>query len=231
MKQKLFQILITDSPITDSIRHRCNTFRSLYSDFDYELYDDKMCKEFLLNNFDKKVLNAYNSLQPYAYKSDLIRYALLYIYGGLYSDIGLQHHNRIDTNHDLVCGEDIKETDDGPSNKYACGFIYARQANMQVFKYAIEKICFNVKHKSYNHYLSITGPRLLTDSINMYINEIDMKMYPLHIDDTWWGWSDNNEIIIQTKLNGRDKGLGQFGLKSQSYLEMFNDRKVYLNEN
>lgn len=231
MKYNLFQILISDNNISQEVIDRCNQVKTLYPEFEHIIYDNDMCREFLLNNFSKKVLNAYDSLLPYAYKSDLVRYAILYQYGGLYSDIGLQHYGAIDINHDLVCGEDIKESDDGYDNKYACGFIFARQPKMQVFAYAIEKICFNVKHKSYDHYLSITGPRLWTEAINLYGINVNMKVYDLHIDDTWWGWKDDGKIIIKTKENGRVKGLSELGVTSQSYLEMFNNRQVYSNEN
>lgn len=230
MQHKLFQILICDDKPPQDVIERCNQIKSLYTEFEHIIYDNDMCRKFLSDNFDKKVLNAYDSLRPYAYKSDLLRYALLYQYGGLYSDIGLQHYKAIDINHDLVCGEDIKEHDDGPSNKYACGFIFARKPRMKLFAYAIEKICFNVKHKSYDHYLGITGPRVLTDAINKYAGNIDMKVYSLQIGDTWWGWGDD-QIIIKTKKNGRVKGLGELGLKPQSYLEMFKNKQVYANDN
>lgn len=230
MSRKLFQVLITDpgTSIPQEVIDRCNGIRSLYPDFEHTLYDDAMCREFLSNNFHSKVLNAYDTLLPYAYKAALVRYALLYQYGGMYSDIGLQHNSRIDIDRDLVVCEDIKEPDDGPEAKYANGFIYARQPELTVFKYAIEKICANVKRRSYDHYLNIVGIRLWSHSVRSYTQGLDMKVYDLHVGDTWWGWKDDTgDIIIRTKPNGRDKGLGQFGVKPQSYLEMFNNRKVY----
>lgn len=56
-------------------------------EFNYYLYDDKDCEKFIKNNFDKKVLNAYKTLIPGAYKADLWRYCILYINGGIYLDI------------------------------------------------------------------------------------------------------------------------------------------------
>ena len=53
----------------------------------FHLYDEEECKEFIKENFEEEVLNAYNSLIPCSYKSDLWRFCVLYINGGIYMDI------------------------------------------------------------------------------------------------------------------------------------------------
>ena len=47
----------------------------------FHLYDEDTCREFIKNNFEEDVLNAYNSLIPCSYKSDLWRFCVLYING------------------------------------------------------------------------------------------------------------------------------------------------------
>ena len=59
-------------------------------EFDHHLYDDADCRAFIKNNYDADVLNAYDSLVPGAYKSDLWRYCMLYKKGGIYLDIKFQ---------------------------------------------------------------------------------------------------------------------------------------------
>jgi mannosyltransferase OCH1-like enzyme len=59
-------------------------------DFDFVLMDDEQCRDFIRDNFDKKTLEAYDSLVPGAYKADLWRYCILYKYGGIYLDIKLR---------------------------------------------------------------------------------------------------------------------------------------------
>lgn len=231
MKPKLFQVLINDGEIPSEVFDRCDKVKSLYPEFDHVIYDNSMCREFLSSNFDKKVLNAYDSLLPYSYKSDLMRFALLYTYGGMYSDIGLRHYGKIDTNHELVICEDIKEADDGPDDKQSTSLIFAGRPKLRVFAYAIEKICFNVKHKSYNHYLSVTGPRLWTEAVKLHTADVEVKRYPMTVGDTWWGWGDNGNVIVKSKENARVKGLAELGLKQQCYIEMFNNRNVYSDEN
>ena len=51
------------------------------------LYDEADCRAFISVHFDPTVLYAYDSLVPCSYKSDLWRYCVLYIKGGVYVDI------------------------------------------------------------------------------------------------------------------------------------------------
>ena len=46
--------------------------------FNYYLFDDNDCREFIKTNFDSKILYAYDHLIPGAYKADLWRYCILY---------------------------------------------------------------------------------------------------------------------------------------------------------
>ena len=56
-------------------------------DFEIEYYSDKGSREFVKNNFSKRVLDTYDKLIPGAYKADLFRYCILYKRGGIYSDL------------------------------------------------------------------------------------------------------------------------------------------------
>lgn len=53
----------------------------------FHLYDEKDCALFIEKNFEKDVLDAYEKLAPSSYKSDLWRFCVLYINGGIYLDI------------------------------------------------------------------------------------------------------------------------------------------------
>jgi mannosyltransferase OCH1-like enzyme len=59
-------------------------------EFTHHLYDDTECRQFIKENYDENVLNAYDKLIPTAYKADLWRYCLLYKKGGIYLDIKFQ---------------------------------------------------------------------------------------------------------------------------------------------
>jgi mannosyltransferase OCH1-like enzyme len=56
-------------------------------EFNHQLFDDIDCQDFIRDNYETKVLDAYNTLIPGAFKADLWRYCILYKYGGIYLDI------------------------------------------------------------------------------------------------------------------------------------------------
>lgn len=56
-------------------------------EFEHHLYDDKMCRMYIKQNYSEDVLNAFDKLVPGAYKADLWRYCILYKEGGIYLDI------------------------------------------------------------------------------------------------------------------------------------------------
>ena len=51
------------------------------------LYDETECRSFIETHFHKDVVEAYDTLVPCSYKSDLWRFCVLYIQGGIYVDI------------------------------------------------------------------------------------------------------------------------------------------------
>ena len=62
-------------------------FIAINPEYTYMFFDDKDSREFIVKNFPKDVLNAFDDLEPGAYKSDLFRYCFMYIVGGVYLDI------------------------------------------------------------------------------------------------------------------------------------------------
>jgi len=56
-------------------------------EFKYTLYDDDDCIQLIQDHFEPDVLDTFHSLVPGAYKADLWRYCVLYVYGGIYLDI------------------------------------------------------------------------------------------------------------------------------------------------
>jgi len=84
--KNIFQTMKTNKlPI--QMKQSIDTWINLNPEYSYNFYDDKKCRTFIKNNFDNKVLNAYDKLIPGAYKADLWRYCVLYKYGGVYIDI------------------------------------------------------------------------------------------------------------------------------------------------
>ena len=65
------------------------TMKELNSHIEFKLFTDQECREYIKANFDNKVLWAYDTLAPTAFKADLWRYCVLYKEGGVYLDIKL----------------------------------------------------------------------------------------------------------------------------------------------
>jgi len=137
---------------TEKIRN-CNP------EFEYFLYDDNECENFIKKNYSNDVLNAFNTLIPGAYKADLWRYCILYFYGGIYVDIKFKPKdkfkfiNLIDKEYNV---RDVKESFNGIYN----GLIISKQRNIKLFQ-CIEQIVSNTKLKFYGEsYLHVTGPKL-----------------------------------------------------------------------
>lgn len=61
-------------------------FKQLNPEYSYRFYDDYDRREMIAKNFDNRVLKAYDTLIPGAYKADLWRYCVMYLYGGVYLD-------------------------------------------------------------------------------------------------------------------------------------------------
>jgi len=129
-------------------------------EFNYYLYDDNECREFIKNNFDESVVNAYDSLIPGAYRADLWRYCILYIYGGVYLDIKfctINDFKLINLTDKEYFVRDIEKSGHGIYQ----AFIVAMPGNKKLYN-TIQKIVENVKNKFYGHScFSPTGPLLL----------------------------------------------------------------------
>lgn len=126
--------------------------------FNHMLFDDDDCREFINENFNVDVLNAFDRLIPGAYKADLWRYCVLYINGGIYLDIkyipinGFKFISLTEKEHWVL---------DIDNNGIYNALIVAKPGN-DILLQAINTIVANVKNRYYgNSCLEPTGPLLL----------------------------------------------------------------------
>jgi mannosyltransferase OCH1-like enzyme len=140
-------------------------------EFDYYLYSDEDCAAFIQDNFDKDVVDAFHSLKPGAFKSDLWRYCILYKLGGVYLDIKYYSVVPLVNVIDEVSTIYIKDVESYPLQLMAAdfnsprclynGFIVSPPRN-EVFKKCIDDIVVSCKNKLYKkNVLDVTGPCLL----------------------------------------------------------------------
>ena len=148
----------------------------LREDWTYKLWDDDTIKELNLYNDD-----LYNNETDYACKADILRYEILYKYGGVYIDADmylLNDHffNFIENNENdfLIAHEPNK-------NLIANSFI-ASTPNHHIMKIIIQEcrrkyIQFRTKYPPYQ----VTGPYLITPILHHFnINPLpSILFYPL----------------------------------------------------
>jgi len=127
--------------------------------FNYYLYDDNDCREFIKANFEQNVLDTYDNLIPGAFKSELWRYCVLYKLGGIYLDIkyvpvnGFKLINLLEKEHFCL---DI-------DNNGIYNAIMVCAPGNNILLQAINQIIEHVRTKYYgNGALEPTGPGLLS---------------------------------------------------------------------
>jgi len=127
-------------------------------EFEHYLYDDSDCRNFIKEHFPEEVSKTYSKLVPQAYKSDLWRYCIMYICGGIYMDIKLEMVNGFKMIH-LTEGEQWV-LDSNPKD-VCVGFLICKPGN-DIFLKCINRIVENCENNFYGlGPLDPTGPALL----------------------------------------------------------------------
>jgi len=196
-------------------------------DFNFYIYDDDACANFIKKYFDPEVLYVYNNLKPGAYKADLFRYCILYIYGGVYMDIKFILHKKL---KDLILKYNYIFVSDLQTDK-TCrggsfnGFIVSAKNN-NIFIDCINQIILNYKNNYYGlNSLYPTGPCLLGYIIQTYYPFINYKLYVVYKPDGYTINDEDNNIIISQYPQYRSD-LYYFS-KTKHYGELWDDNNIY----
>jgi mannosyltransferase OCH1-like enzyme len=193
--------------------------------FTCHLYDEEDCRTFIKDNFDEEVFNTYNSLIPCAYKSDLWRYCVLYINGGIYMDIKYRCVNNFKL---ISLTEKEYFVRDRPENCVYNALIVTLPQN-EIMRKCIDQIVENVKHKFYgSDPLFPTGPGLLgTYFINKEIQEFEMYFQDSFIENKLNEFYIvyNNQIILKY-YNEYRKEQEHFQ-KNIHYSKLWENKSIY----
>jgi mannosyltransferase OCH1-like enzyme len=160
--KKIHQIFISDddNPISGFIKEKVDQLKLLYFNYDYTLYNKKTLRELIINNFDNKVLRAYDTISAYAFKADLGRMCVLYLYGGYYFDLSICPSEKYEFTEDIVLVKGISHkihTQD--RNVIENNFLYVKKPGHPFIKSVIDRIVDNVTRLDYGiHPLDITSP-------------------------------------------------------------------------
>ena len=206
--------------------------------YTYRYFNNNDCIKFIRDNFDHKVVDAFNGLKSGAFKADLFRYCYLYVEGGIYIDIDLEPHVPFDDvippDADFVsCRENVAVY---PQLRGIWQAFMAGKKNLVFLQDAIVRIVTNVYNKTYpnahdemwNNILSITGPRLLYDVMHIegvpklgYSNARDSTIYLYYYGPYEW----NPEYDVYN-IEGK-KIFSDLPSIDDKYKHMFKNKDIY----
>ena len=152
----------------------------------YKLFTSQDRINFLRDNFGPEVLEAYHSLVPGAFKADLFRYCLLYVKGGVYTDVDMICETSLDT---WIDGELVVVRDDPMAEKWLANGFIASIPNRPELKHAIDSILKIVRERKEMFYLDYTGPALWGKSVNIINNRDKESNYSLGLH--------NNVLVLR----------------------------------
>lgn len=155
-----------DQSIPEKIKSCADTIEKFATNCNYKIFSNELLREFIKVNFDTSVLGAFDSLVPFAYKSDLGRYCILYILGGWYFDIGVKLHQGIQlpTNTNALFFRDIQRNS-LTAWSIASAVMYTKPGN-PIFLEAIKEVMQNCKDRYYGITpLCPTGPVVIGRAI------------------------------------------------------------------
>lgn len=192
--------------------------------FNYYLFDDNECANFIRKNFPVEVFDSYNSLIPGAYKADLWRYCVLYKLGGIYMDIKYKSINNFKLYNLLEKEHFVLDID---RNGIYNAIMVCKPGN-ELLLTSIQKICNNVKNKNYgNNMFEPTGPALLG---SLFSQEEKISFDMKHV---LYGSNDYEKVVQYKGDNVFNCYSGYFKeralyMNKPHYGELWKQKKIYL---
>ena len=180
-----------------------STWKEMNTNYDYMYWNDDDCYTFIKNNFDKSVLEAYNMLYAGAYKSDIFRLCVLYIYGGIWSDISSLCEVSLDkviNNENLIIVKDTDSVQTKYGNIYQAFIISEAKNNiiLYILEFTVKRV---INHQEFennypqviNQTLGVTGPTIFAMGFNSFINRPVENI----INDNDIYFNDNNIKLLK----------------------------------
>ena len=226
MSNLIHQIVFSDNE-KNFIPKNTESIEKYFSNYKIVLWNYKKVKHYILKNKDQHVLDAIDSIKPYAFKTDLARYYILYNLGGWYTDINNFFCTPPPKNEkEIIFFRDVQELT-GTSWAVACGLFYAKPKH-KILKTAVDMCIDNVNKKYYGgHPLSPTGPNLFGSAIASY-NLPENNTYLIgDLKKTQSsGFYLNDSLFAKYKPNGLTPA--NSGIPGgNNYEQLWNNRDVY----
>ena len=185
-----------------------NNILSINSGYKYLFFDEKLCYEYIKNNFSSEILNTFINIKNLAHKCDLFRYCLLYNEGGVYIDYDLQLFVSIDEIINLSNNSDLITALGAHSNdkfgECTNGFIITKKKN-PIFLKLINTIINIPNPVDYGNNVKDIYNKLNKPSAFKQYNLYDNNIYLFKEVSNFGKYyiiDNNNKILINT--NGHD---------------------------
>lgn len=210
------------------VKGQQQNLRALYSDYKYSLFDENACREEILKLPENAeiVLRCFDSINAYAFKADIARYAILYLYGGYYYDVAICPEYKFESSADAVLYERPPCPIDTNNMRFIeNNFMFFKEPKHAFLKEALLSCIRNINNKRYNfHPLDITSPAMLgrLDTSGITLGETR------YITDSQKGAFLNDKLHYRhkpVKYNANLAGLGCSG--TNNYEELWFSRQMY----
>ena len=156
----IYQTWNSHDTIPSNMKNLMDSIKDDNPEFNYKCYNNDDCIEFIKNNFDETILDAYNRIIPGSYRSDLWRYCVLYINGGIYLDTKMKPINGFKFMSVTDKEYFVRDFNTSEKGVVTC-FVVSKAKNERLLK-SINAIVDNVNNNYYGESsLSPTGPLLL----------------------------------------------------------------------
>lgn len=205
--------------ISPNFKGLTDTWKNNNPNYAYFLFDDDDRKTFIRKHFDTRVYNCYCRIVPGAFKADLWRYCILYVYGGVYADMDTICLNPVDIflteDTEFMTAIDLNNGFNTGKHNLFNSFI-ASVAKHPILLECISRIVHNVE----NHIvppsnLDFSGPGVLGRSTNSYLklNETESfvgkegtldtgAVHLLHFDPRFEYVTGLNQNVLFQNKNG-----------------------------
>jgi hypothetical protein len=217
--------------IDTDISNAMDTWVNLNPGYKLKLWYGNDCRQFLIDNYDSSYVECFDRIIPYAYKTDFMRYCIIYKEGGWYSDWQqrlLLPLGNLENYSWVSCWD----TTGDENIKYKCmqnGF-FGSYKNNRILKECISTIIKNCKDKNYglNPWFP-TGPCLLGESfrkVNPDPATVNIGYTVNDKDDGPCFIIDAKKMIINKCCLDVNKPATTFK-NGNNYIELWNSKNIY----
>lgn len=205
----------------------------------YRFFDDIESRQFIRDNFDSDVLEAYDILLPGAFKSDVFRLCALYVLGGVYIDMSTVSLASIDSVIAALpnggAGVEVISTVDRPNPRFMVhqAFIACKSPKNPAIKYILDGIVDNCLNRRMGDcMLDVTGPSAFGKLLNEYNGEEkEAPRKPHSVIDGWYFCNHITGNVFSTKSTKlfatKYKGWRKDRRPGRHYSTMYKSNQVF----